>query len=357
MTPILTAALIAGPAFAVDPAAWKGTRWVIGVEEVLPREVLWQAVTNEEFIIKAAQARVVLACDQAEPEGKRTVVTCRVEEAAIQAIPHGYEPSERELENSLIVIEEMVTRLESAPIEFVLDKHGAVVRADALLPEARNDRERTSNERIRQLATDLVTGFSLRQPKAWTGTWAEYNPKLARVPATPAAGGSSSFTHSAAETDGRVVIQSVGSGYVEAYYVPWELESAGRVAGTRRSDTAVEGATMQSGGSTTGVSRINEGTAAGGASAVGSTPETVKYDISLRSVAVVNDDRLTERVWSVAGAGTASSISSFEGVNLWYSGQLRQLEPNETPDLGATRLVAPPGVTIGDLPPWDPMGD
>ncbi len=347
--------LLGPPAAAAEPADWIGTRWYLAVEEVLPIEVNLEARQNYEFILKALQMRAVVDCHDAEAVGKQIVVTCRFEDVAIQAIPHGETPTEQEIDNSQKVLEDVVDRLVGSDLEVTFNKTGKVTRVDVIMDMGPNTRHRRSRERIRQLATDLATGWTIRRPKKWEGTWQEVNTPLARVPAVPPAGGSSLLVHSAAEVDGRIVVQSQGSGLAAAYYQPWEFESQSRVA----RNVVNSGSAISSGGNgpaTVSGQRVNVGTTPGGAAPVGSTPEIQQWDVFIRSVAVPEGDWLAERVWTVAGAGTPSSVNSFQGVNLWYNGRLRKLEPGEKPDLGPTQMVSPPGYDLG-LPPWDWMDD
>lgn len=349
---------LANPALALEPGDWANTRWQLSVEAVLPIEVDLQARDNYEFILKAYQMRTVVGCnDGLQQVAKNLVLTCTFEDVAIQTIPHGETPSEREVENTQKVIEDVVDRMKGQDLEVSFNKSGKVTRVDVLMPEGRNTRDRRSRERIRQMATDLATGFTFKEPKSWTGTWQEINSPLAKAPTVPPAGSSSTIDHSGAEADGKVIVQSQGAGLAAAYNVAWELEGAGKVSGK----VVSSGSSLSGGGGsnapTVSGERITMGTQAGGATASEATPEIRRYNVSIRSVAVIDDGLLAERVWSVAGAGTASSVGAFQGVNLWYNGHIRRLPEGETPDLGPTRLVTPPGVQVGDLPPWKPMGE
>ena len=355
---MLSALLLTGMSLAATPDDWKGTRWLLKTECVLPLEVDLLSETNEEFILKAYQLRTTVTCNKAEQVGKNTVVTCEVEDAAMQATPHGESPSERELKNSQIVIEDVERRLEAGSIEININKKGKVFRVDVVGMEWDNVRSRRARERIRQLATDLAMGFSFQIPKKWEGTFGEMNSPLLRAPSVPSAGGSSTTSHAVSLLDGRTVVQSQGQGLALVPNTPWEFVSGDKVSGSKAQDQQVEGGGSNlSGEGSVGGTRIGGGTVRGGATPVSSTPETRPYDVNLTSVAVVDPatGMLTERVWNVAGAGTPSAVGSFQGVNLWYTGYIRQLTADEKPDLGPTQMVHPPGVKIGDLPAWEPM--
>lgn len=354
MTPLLLALI--NPAAAMEATDWKDTRWSLAVEAVLPVESLLQARNNKEFILKAYQMRAVVDCAEAEDVGKGVLVTCTFEDVAIQTIPHNNSTGERELENTLAVIEDVQDRLIGQHMEVSFNKHGKVTRVSADLPVGRNTRDRESREQIRQMVTDLAMGWTIKRPKKWEGTWYETNGPLYRVPAVNSAGGANTTTHVATAGKGRTLIQSQGSGLATAYYQPWELEGGSKVAGRPAQNTRLAGGGMStpSGGSIGGT-KFNEGTVAGGAQAVATSPQHRQWDVNLTSVAVVEDDMLVERVWNVVGAGTSSSVGAFQGVNLWYTGKLRKLGPDEQVDVGPTQVVSQPGVEVEGLEPWTPI--
>ena len=56
-----------------------------------------------------------------------------------------------------------------------------------------------------------------------------------------------------------------------------------------------------------------------------------------------------------AGSAGERPAGAVEVAGVWYSGHVTRLAPGETPTLGATGPVAPPGAELAGLPAWVPV--
>jgi hypothetical protein len=62
-----------------------------------------------------------------------------------------------------------------------------------------------------------------------------------------------------------------------------------------------------------------------------------------------------ERVWATLGTPTSSSVGNMQGLSVYYAGRLSRLAPGESPALGATEIVAPPGSRLEGIGIWVPL--
>lgn len=356
----LLALSLAPEAHALDAADWKDTRWVLESEIVSPRSVTLLAIDNVGIRTKATQLRIVAHCtDVTQPNKKALLVTCDIEDAAMKATPPSVKPPPRELDNGQKTLDDVVARYKEATIEFQINHKGKVTRTDVLGLSQDNIRERESAEVMRQLVTDLVAGFNLSQPPTgWESAWGEKNSNLMRVPGVRQAGTSNDLQHQGQVHDGKLIVQSVGKGMVNIPYDAWELEAGENLPLAEGQDRQIEGGgEADPDGGTVGGTVYGGGFQQQGAQAVGSTPEIVTYKVQMSGIGIVKDDRMVERIWTVAGESAVGNIGSTQGVNLFYNGHMRKLGADEKVDLGATGMVAPPNMPVEGLPNWAPLNN
>ena len=275
---LLLMGLNAAPAHAAAED-WAGTRWLMQVEEVLPVPIDLTAMSNLGFLTKALQLQVIAQCDEAEQRNKKVfVLTCRIDDARMRATPHGESPTERELENSSAALKEFAARMITTEVEVQFHSSGKVMRVDVLGLEATEPREKQSAELLRQLATDLVMGWTVKLPKEWGGAWAETNSPIFRVPAHPAWNTSNQIRHAASDVDGKRVVESIGRGIFTTAYDPWELEANARLGQAITADQSAEGAGGTRGEDGVGATVYGGRLVGGGPVMASSTPEAREYE-------------------------------------------------------------------------------
>jgi hypothetical protein len=335
--------------------AWRGSRWHVELEETLPRGVTFAAEANRAFRTRAFQLDAVLDCPEVVPSGKSSaLVQCRFEAVSLRATVRGTASGELFSEADTAVLTDTVRRLQSTRIEITLSEDGKVTAVDLMDLKGTTRWESESRETLRRMAWDLVAGLSLKRPADWEQGWTEKNTPLMRAPLEPGGMGLSRTAHQYSVVEGTRVVASGGEGSFTAPYVPWESSFAGnsvsapgqRGGPTRSSDTGpITGATADDSG------RLSEV----GPGGLANTPTDLTFSGELRSVAVFDQAGwLTERIYTMVARPTASSIGNMQGVSVYTNAHLRRIGA-ETPTLGPTQLVTPPGTKIDGIPEWVPV--
>ncbi len=352
---------LAGTAHATDFLAWEGTRWLLEVEETVPVPLELSAQRNLTFRTKGVQIRAVVGCHDIRLQGRKAAsIGCRIEDIAFQATPRSVdEGSEEVWETSQQVLDDMVRRTQGKTLEFVLTNKGRVIRVDVPDIEANNEYERQSREVLRQLATDLASGWDLQHTN-WNGTWTGTQSMVMRVPSQPQGLAASEIVHRASPLDGELVVQTIGRGTFTTAFEPWELRTGEKLVRKRTQDTSTGGGSVVAGGGqSVGGSKLGGALVDGGATPAASTPTERTFTGNLTSVAIIDKtlDAPKERVWALMGAATASSVGNNAGVSVWYNGRLRKLDADEKGDVGETQLLSPPNQPVEGLAPWVSLQD
>ncbi|NCG19540.1 MAG: hypothetical protein GWP91_11085 [Rhodobacterales bacterium] len=346
---------------ATDFTAWQGTRWLLEVEEAVPVPLELSAVQNLTFRTKGIQIRAVIDCNTVEVLNKKSAtISCLIEDIAFQATPRSLDGDpEQAWKHSHAVLEDMVARTQGKTLEFTLNHKGKLLRVDVPDIEARNEYERTSREVIRQLATDLVSGWDLEH-NSWEGTWPATQTWLMRVPNRPVGLSAGEIVHRATNVEGDIIVQTIGRGTFTTSYEPWELQGKDKLVRTRTQDSSNGGGSQAAGiGTSVGGTTYGGALVSGGSSPAGTIPTERTYDGNLTSVAIIDPDLNApkERVWALMGSATASSIGAQLGVSIWYNGRMRMLNGDEKADVGPTQLIAPLNQTVEGLAPWISIQD
>ncbi len=336
--------------------AWQGSRWHIDLEETLPSGVMLAAEENRAFRTRALQMTAVVACPEVTPVGKNNAALgCTFEALSVRAMVRGATAGDSFVETDNRTVADVARRLSAGRVEVTVTQDGRVTAVD--LPDLKGTTrwESESRETLRRMAWDLVAGWSLKRPDDWEQGWIEKNTPILRAPLEPGGMGLSRTTHQFSVVEGRKVVVSGGEGSFTAAYVPWESafagnsvsESGARGGPNRSSSTGpVTGATADDSGR---LSEVRPGTAA-------NTPTDMTFSGEMRSVAVYDDaGRLTERIYTMTARPTASSVGNMQGLSVFSNAHVRRLAPDEKPEVGASTVVAPPGVAIEGVPAWVPV--
>ncbi|MBN2801340.1 MAG: hypothetical protein JXX28_19520 [Deltaproteobacteria bacterium] len=315
MRPTLGALIFYGAtALAAEPTEgldWRGQAdaqtYYLESEVQLPGYLWLAAIQNKEARVPTWQLRAVLQCAPAVAEGKRAWSTlCTLQDVGLKAAT-----MTSEAEVLPPILEEVDGHLTGAQVELVFGTDGRLKAVDLLGLSETNNRERRIQENLRLMVTRAVAGFDLQLPKkgkAPYGAWSQTGSVLMGSPSSVGTLGSSEFIHEVIALRGAsAVVQTKGRGMV----VP-----------------------------------------SGGAD---------QFDTELESMSVFDTGagRLTERVWVAVGNPTASSRQAEGGRGFMYrqQGKLLWIAPGEPiPDVGATELVAGPGVEGSALPAWQALG-
>jgi hypothetical protein len=352
----------AAPASTVDlTPQWAGSRWLLAVEETTPSPVELSAEENFSFRTRALQVEAVLECPTAQAAGKQIDVACTLGAVALRATPRTLARNEALNPGNQKVLESIVARLQGQSVLLRVTQDGRVLTVDLPGLPAGTRRESDSREILRRVVFDLVAGFHLRRPADWQGGWQEKNTVLLRAPTQPGSSGLSQVTHSVVVVEGTTVVQAEGEGTFTSPYEPWEFSYAGRMSQRGSNSGAVTRDTSTSTSSTSSSSSptaIDDGRLMGvGPTASSATPTDYTFTGTLSGVAVVDAETAfpIERVWATLGRPNASSIGNMQGLSVYYAGKLRRLGATESPTLGATEVVAPPGQSLEGLGVWVPI--
>lgn len=334
--------------------AWRGSRWILEVEETTASGVMFRAEENRSFRTRALQVSAVVTCPEVAAGKSSAVLSCTFEALALRATPRSQNAAEVLADVNDNVLQDMVRRMRSTPVEVTVTDDGKVTAVDLPGLKGTTRWESESRETLRRIAWDLVAGWSMKRPESWEAGWVEKNTPLLRPPLEPGATGLSKTEHVFALVEGTKVVSSTGHGSFTAPYVPWESTYVGKsvhVEGTKG------GATKDANGAPTGGTRDTSGRMTEATpDTLANTPSDMTLSGDLRSVAVFDDGgHLAERIYTMAAKPTASSLGNMQGLSVTTNAHLRRLAPDEAADVGATTIVAPRGTTIEGIPTWEPI--
>ncbi len=306
-------------------ARWDGTRWFVDTQVGFPQPYVLFAVENVMMEAVAVEIRLVVACEKTWRRGKKFFeVDCQIEDVALQAA--SWRKSEP---NAQRVLDELDAALSKARLQLVVNWDG---RLDDIDLEGLNEgtmRELAVREQARQLLVRAMAGFHMKLPpenQVRQGQWVEYGSTLFQIPWMD--------QKSAAEAmESRrppQIFNSIGGAYILHQVDPFQ----GHVV----------------------VQSVGQGTVLIGDQDTGNASF---FKLQLDSVGIFDKASgfMTERVWTLSGWSTASSVLSDGRMDAVYfhNGRLRQLGTEDKPEVGPTRLVARPGITETELPLWEPL--
>ena len=296
-------------------ARWDGTRWFVATEVTMPWEIALQAQRNYVFYTTQYQVRTILACEKDWRRTRRRFeVDCTIEDFGIQAVARDSDDPARVQQ----ILDEIDAALSGAYMQLSVRDDGRVVGIDLEGPSKRNSREDNIHETLRLIMSRVIVGYDMRLRKFTDlseGVWVEYNSALMTIPTLDASGrGTSTLIHKLEMMDGHATVESRGRGLVA---------------------TGVEGGNNAQSGQNF-------------------------FETDYSGVAVYDRSQgfMTERVWALSGAPTASSsVASFNRGNPYnHIGRLKILdEGTEVPEIGPTRQVARPGIEHVLLPAYRPL--
>lgn len=366
---------------ASDPfKRWDDTRWRVDAQMVLPFPVALYAAKNSELQVVAVDVRLVAHCQLGENVGPRVKeVDCRIEQAALTAAPWQRqlgEPQRKALEDNRAALEGVTVRLQAV-------SDGRVNNLTLVGESEWYRRTQVRDENLRQILWGAFSGFDLAMPRNGIRVGEEFYEKTSRmwwmpsfraldagtgVPSpialdrrsgSTAPGLSEPMTASEGFNGGGAAPDASASRSVSALSTPMSPDGA---AARRPSDIAslVAPSAMGRGAM---VHRVDRYKGRYLLQSAGEGTVDLGRDVSLTyrgratSVGVVlpYDGVLSERAWTVDLAPTSSNVLS-DGVQGWpyrLAGTLRMLAADEVSEVGASAIVAPPGVEDrGQLPPW-----
>jgi hypothetical protein len=286
---------------------WDGTRWHIKTEIVFPTSMPFADDHNHAFSAEALQIRTILACDKDwKLTGKRWQVHCKIEDIGLEAVVARRTVPTGRVQDLLDIMDQKLT---GADLQLQVLEDGRIEAVDLEGVSKRNSAEAALEESLRQILMRVTAGFDMRLRKfndLRPGNWIEYTSKLMTLPSDTASQGTSMVGNKLSRMDGHIIVESQGKG----------------------------------------VATVGEG------------DSTNTYTTKLASVAVYDDQNgyMTERVWAMNAKPTASSWVAGDS-HYWHAGRIRQLKPDEKPDVGATTVISAPARPVAGLPEWVSIED
>jgi hypothetical protein len=316
-----------------DPfARWDGTRWFIKTEIGLPYELKFFADQNWEFWTSAFQIRTIVACDKDFKISKnRQQVHCTIEDFGIQATdssdmktkleqkiiekriarreaagkPALTESKEERRAHIQAILDEIDTKLSGASLQLQVSSMGRVTNIDLEGVPKDSVREAEMFATLRALLSRVIVGFDMKLENhdfLEQGFWVEYSSALMSIPAPDETSmGSSMLIHRLSKIDGNLIAESRGKGLISIF-------------------------------------------------------DDQNFTTSFAGVAVYDEDTayMTERVWVLKGIPTANT---WMDLPYWHAGRIIQLDPDQKPSLGETRLVHLPCCPVEGVAAWIPIED
>jgi hypothetical protein len=294
----------------------------------------------------------VLACELAGKPGKKTQqALCTLESAAVAAAMPSDRVSPAALESARAVLRTVEAKLTGATLQLEARADGAIANLDLEGVDARDRQGSANREILRELLSRVVAGYHLKAKRGLEPVWTETHPALLQLPSRVGSSGFSEIRHHAARSGDLIVVQSLGGGSA-SMPVPSSAVLSRDTTFRSGHDThsgGTEGADMQQ-----PVHSLLSGQPPSVLSVDTSGPGAIldveaRFELESYGVAAYEADTgvLAERVWVVRGtrAGTHT-------VQFWSRGQFQLLGENDHPDVGTSRLVAPPQRTVEGLEPW-----
>lgn len=344
--------------YADDFARWDDTRWWVAAEMILPMGVTFARDLNQSFSSYAFQIQAVVACDKDHKLSKRRwEVSCEIEDVGLLATSLRRWRTERDRQLVADVLDEIDAKLTGLRIQLQTDFKGGVTNIDLEGLETRNERQRAIQETLRQVVGRVMAGFHLRIPDhaQRQGQWVEYNSALMQMPSLTASKGSTTLLHLVSARQGMQIVQTVGEGTVAVSLPVQRMAAAeGGAAPTGGGGTAASGGL---GPVSTAAPTEIEGPALLGVSASSESELDATYALSATGVSVFDRSTgiMSERVWAVQGDPTASSAGGTQTAPFRNVGRIQLLGASESPNVGPTGQIAPPGQAIEGLGTWRPL--
>lgn len=334
-----------------DYARWDETRWFVQTEMWAPLGVWFASDQNLEFESNIFQIRAIVFCTKDEQLSKKKwQVDCKIEDIALRVTSARNWRREKDRTTVQTVLDEVDTKLTGKVIQLQVDERGGVTNFDLEGITTANQRERRTQETLRQIIQRTMAGFHLRIPDhaQRSGQWVEYNSELMEVPSLTSARGSSTLVHQVSPYQGLQIVQTVGEGTMSV-----------QVPNRRMDDGFVNFALSDAGGN------VSSPGAAAGARGLESavtvnTGAGAELDLeatyTLKAVGVAvfrkSDGIMSERVWAVDGRSTASSAGGVDTGPFRNAGRIQLLAEGEQVSVGESKQVAWPGKTMEGLDPW-----
>lgn len=348
--------------YADDFARWENTRWLVTTELLLPLGTPFGAEKNESFVSYAFQVRAVVACDK---EGKlsknKMEVACKIEDIGMLVTTYRRWRREKDRELADRVLAEIDAKLTGAAVQMQVDKKGGVTNFDLEEVSADNLRERQIQEALRQIMSRVMAGFHLRIPDhaQRSGQWIEYGSELMDMPSLTSSRGSTTLVHEVSKYGENQLVQTSGQGSISVFMPTPASDNPFDISSLDPNTPTVSG---PAGGGLGAASLGGTAEAAEAAAeallAQGGTESQfeITYEMTATGVALFERSTgiMTERVWACHGVPTASS-GVISGAPFRNVGRIGILAPDERPDVGPTKQVAPPGRVVEGLDPWVPI--
>lgn len=283
-------------------------RWRVQVEVNLPSFLWVYQDRGPRARIVAYQIDTVIDCWPVHVRARKAELVCEVEDAMLSG-------AAADGDRGLLqpILDEADDKLTGSQMQVILKRDGRLVNFDLEEVDRRDVNRRTTlmNEKLRLLVARAIAGFDLQLPRGGQTAgelWTQYDAMLMLAPSQAGSYASSQLVHRVIESGESTVL----------------IETAGR--GTMSSAEA----------------------------------EDNLYDTELRSLTVFDLEAggISERLWSVYGEPTAGSAISegYEGIPYVQWGRITPLDPGESPELGETLEVSPPGRSVSTLQMWQPLG-
>lgn len=352
---------------------WDGTRWWVEDEMVLPSGLLFSVDNNLAIQTHALQVRAIVACEKdARLSGKRWEVSCTFEDVGLlvttstQWHPQGQARAQQ-------VLDQIDAELTGAEVQLQVDNEGGITNFDLEGIDADNLRERTHQEALRTVVSQLMAGFHLKIPDQAQrdGQWVEPHTELLDIPSVTASRGSTVVVHQTSDHLGNRLVQTVGRGTI-AVGVTWTGDDPFNHTKLVQSDGSDNSAVPTAGGPDGSppadvigpvvmLQYPPPGLATPGEASFTTVPRAgeqrmteleATWSANLSAVALFQRSSgiMTERVWVASATATAGSV---EGTGPFLNlGRLHILEPSDKPSVGPTKQVAWPGQPMAGLDPW-----
>lgn len=265
-------------------------RFYLDVDVHLP-QIMWFAATyNKQARVDYFELELIADCSPGEVENRRSyLVTCKLEALALRA--EGL-PQDAKLLGP--IVSEMADRMSGTRVQLQVRSDGRLVNIDIEDLDRRNQRFALINENMRLMLSRAFSGLDLPLGPSADEAWVQHDSWLMRAPSPVGSSGSSDIVSRVTAVDGLV----------------WTIQSGGR-----------------------GIIAPGEG--------------LNKYDARMFASATFDQrsGTLIERVWTVVGGPTASSLiaQGIEGFPYVQRGRIVSLEEGEAWQLGDTGAFAPQG--------------
>lgn len=295
-----------------DPFLRWNKRWYVETEVMFPLPFRLMGYLNNEVWVGAVQVRAVLACRNDGGSKRLIEAFCEIEDIAMVGLSNRRAITDARS----AVLTEIDAALTGVEVQLQAKKQGTVPNVDIEGLTTRNNRSRQRQESLRQLMMRAIVPFHLKLPRTIRSgaKWFDHDSRMMSVPTlTQASSGGTTVAHYMNNYEGTLLVQSKGAATVR---LPGETVG---VAGEIGTTQFVERGAML-------------------------------FDLELDSVSIFDPDSgiMNERVWSVRGQTTASSVNT-QPIGYHHVGALRMLGDDDRPDVGDTKLVDKDGWV-----PWTP---